>query len=237
MFLYKYLQEFKHRLLLLLFTWLFTFIACYFYREALLFLIIEPQFQNLFTSYFIFTNVTEVFSIYIQLVYFFSIQIFFMYLIYHLFIFSSPALYYFEYYYLNFLIFLFVSTWYFFIILFVYLLVPASVNFFLSFESSNAYFEARINEYIVFYLSLYYLCFFYFQFFVVFFYFSAKDISIYNAKKFRKFYYYYFLMLSIIISPPDSFSQFIAFCIAVAIYEFLIISFIVKFYRLKIIRK
>lgn len=230
MFLYKYLLELKYRLLLLLFTWFFTFIACYFYKETLLFLTIEFQFYNSQASYFIFTNITEAFSIYIQLVYFFSIQIFFVYFIYHLFLFTSPALYYFEYYYLNFLVFLFLNTWCFFSFLFVYLLVPISLNFFLSYELSCAHFEAKISEYATFYISFYYLCFFYSQLFVIFFYVSAKSIYTYNIKRFRKFYYYYFLLFSIIISPPDLFSQFVIFWTAVVIYEFLIINFIIKSY-------
>jgi hypothetical protein len=64
--MFKYILEIKNRLFLLLFTCVSTLVICYLYKETLIFLLVK---SNIFFSnnfYFIFTNVTEIFSVYIQ---------------------------------------------------------------------------------------------------------------------------------------------------------------------------
>ena len=74
---YKYYLEIKNRIILLFVTWLFTLFMCYLYKEVLLFFILNSThfFQSTFENqreynYFIFTDVTEVFYVYIDLVLF-----------------------------------------------------------------------------------------------------------------------------------------------------------------------
>jgi Sec-independent protein secretion pathway component TatC len=81
----------------------------YFYKETLLFTIIQ---QNIFKArneqlkivYFIFTDVTEILSVYLKLITFLNFQTMYAYLIYHTFIFITPALFKLEYLYLKFIL-------------------------------------------------------------------------------------------------------------------------------------
>ena len=125
----KYFLEIKNRLILLLITWFSTVLISYFYKETLLFIIIEP---NTFISvngpltlfYFIFTDVTEVLSVYLKLVTFLSFQILFFYVVYHFFCFLSPALFHLEYLYCKFGIKIVGLMWLISAVLSTYFLVP-----------------------------------------------------------------------------------------------------------------
>src|SRR6476620_2686894 len=95
-----YLLEIRNRLILICLTWLSIAIVSYSYKETLLFIIVQPNkfFESDADFYFIFTNVTEIFSAYVQLTIFLSIQIVFVYFIYHCFNFLSLAFFNWEYY-------------------------------------------------------------------------------------------------------------------------------------------
>ena len=145
-FLYKknkmktYLLEIRNRLILTFLTWLSIVMVSYLYKETLLFLLLQPNkllesSKDPYSFYFIFTNVTELFSVYIQLIIFLSTQIVFIYLLYHCFSFLSLAFFNWEYrLFLSFLK-LSLSVWCFSIILTNYILIPLTWNFF--FESST----------------------------------------------------------------------------------------------------
>ena len=103
----KYFLEIKNRLILLLITWISTILISYFYKETLLFIIIQPNLfininEHLDFFYFIFTDVTEVLSVYLKLVMFLSFQTLYIYITYHLFVFLSSAFFYLEYLYFKF---------------------------------------------------------------------------------------------------------------------------------------
>ena len=157
-----YFLEIKNRLFLTCVTWFSTFLICYFYKEILLFLVVQPNILIHF-FYFIFTDVTEIFTVYITLIFFLSFQVLIFYLLYHSFIFISPALFYVEYTYF-FFVFKFISfIWLISIFLASYIVIPMTWKFFLSFQylsitySFDFHFEAKLNEYVNFYISLYYL--------------------------------------------------------------------------------
>lgn len=226
-----YLLEIRNRLILTFLTWLSIVFISYLYKETLLFLILQPN--RLFKSntdfysfYFIFTNVTELFSVYIQLIIFVSSQIAFIYFIYyHCFNFLSLALFEWEYY----LIFLFLKLSFIIlccsVVLTNYIIVPLTWDFFFSFQKLaydqfiSLHFEAKLNEYLDFYISLYSLCIFYCQIFtIIIFFFNFINSNFSTIKKFRKLYYYIFVLFSTAVSPPDVISQ-------VAISLFLILSF------------
>ena len=125
----KYFLEIKNRLILLLLTWFSTVLVSYLYKETLLFIIAQP---NTFTNvnehlaffYFIFTDVTEILSAYLKLIVFLSSQILFIYLIYHFFLFLSPALFQFEYLHFKFTLQLVSFVFMFSFILITYFLIP-----------------------------------------------------------------------------------------------------------------
>ena len=125
--MFKYFLELKNRLLLLLFTFLLILLVSYLYKEIILFLVIQPNsfLINIDSKllYFIFTNVTEIFSVYIQLIKFLCLQISFLYLIYHCFTFLNLTMFQAEYYYLKF-----------FLVNFI--LIPNYIEIFLSFQNT-----------------------------------------------------------------------------------------------------
>jgi sec-independent protein translocase protein TatC len=240
MSLAKYLLEAKNRLFLLLLTGSSCFLVGYFYKETLLFLFVQPlmyQDTNSHSAvfYFIFTDVTEIFSVYIKLVSFLSIQLTLLYVLYHLFVFFSPAMYYKEYLYFNLVSKVIIFVWCFSIIMLTQILIPLTWKFFLSFQyltstrSVNLYFEAKLNEYLIFYISLYYLCVFYCQIFTVFFFFlNYINADIQIIRKFRKLYYFFFLVFATLVSPPDILSQFIISTAVIFLYEMLIFTFLLR---------
>lgn len=229
----KYLLEIKNRLFLLFLTYIFTIAASYYWKDTLLFLIINPKFQINYKQdqlfYFIFTDVTEVFSIYFKLIIFISFQVALIYTIYHVFIFFSPALFKTEFKHLKLILKLLYFIWLTSGLFAHNLIIPVSWNFFLSFqsltldESFSLYFEAKLSEYFYFYTSFYYICSLYFQsFFFLFYCLSYANNSI---KKFRKLYYFSFVLLSTLLCP-DFITQILLSLICIAIYESFVLIFL-----------
>lgn len=100
----NFFLEIKNRFILGLISGFSILCTIYSYKEILLFIIVEPNIhinfeKSLEIFYFIFTDVTEVFLTYLELVIFFSFQMFYMYLIYHFFFYFSSAFFYSEYLY------------------------------------------------------------------------------------------------------------------------------------------
>ena len=98
----RYSVEARNRLFLLLFNGLSTITIACLYKENLLFSltyqsILKLKSQPAEILYFIFTNVTEMISVYISGAFFLSYQILFIYFIYQIFIFLSPAFFNTEY--------------------------------------------------------------------------------------------------------------------------------------------
>ena len=186
----KYLIEFKNRLFFLVLLYFSTSIVLYLYKEILLFLLVQSKWEitndKSSVYYFIFTDVTEIFSVYVQLILFITFQLLVLFSIYHSFIFFIPALFKKEYEYFKVIIMVIFFTWFFSVLISNYYIIPFSWDFFLSFQnfitdkSFNIHFEAKLSEYFAFYISFYYICFFYLQFSVVIFFVSS--ILIKNLK-------------------------------------------------------
>jgi len=236
----KYFLEIKNRIVLLLITILSTLLISYLYKETLLFLITQPErimFKNSSYSafYFIFTNVTEILSVYVQLVTFIGFQAFFLFIFYHCFVFFSPAMFKSEYYFLYTLFKVSITVWFFSAIAANFLLVPITWDFFFSFQELfsskfvNLHFEAKLTEYLDFYILIYYLSIVYFQIFtILFFFLNYMNNKIKIIQKCRKIYYYFFIIFSTLISPPDLISQFFISLVIIFIYEILVFIVIIK---------
>lgn len=233
--IYKYYLEIKNRFLLLIFTWISTIFVIYIYKETLLFFFITKVdlfYHSNVIFYFIFTDVKEIFSVYIQLVFFVGNQVFIFYLLFHLLAFISLGLYKFEYRYFTLICYSEIILWIFFFNFFNQILLPISWNFFLSFQSLatfNLYFETKLNEYLNFYIFFYYICMFYCQIFIVLvFFFDYTNTNLYLIKKYRKIFYYSFVFFSTLVTPPDIFSQILFSFAIICIYEILILVSILK---------
>jgi len=233
--MYKYYLELKNRFLLLILTWISTIFISYIYKETLLFLCLTKVnlfYQSNTMLYFIFTDVKEVFSVYFRLICFIGNQVLLIYLMFHILAFISLGLYNFEFRYLKKLFLSGIFFWIFSIFLLNQILLPISWTFFLSFQSLtsfNLYFEAKLDEYLNFYILFYYICALYCQIFIIFIiFFDYINTNLDLIKKFRKFFYYIFVFFSTMITPPDIISQIAFSFIIIVIYEILIIFSVFK---------
>lgn len=219
-FMLKYLIEIQNKFILLTTTLFSIFFVCYYYKDVLLFLVTQMHLNDK-NSYFIFTDVTELFSVYFRLIRFLVTQTVAWYMIYHVFSFIRPALYFQEFKIVN---FLFLGTTLFSLVAVFfssYILIPFGWSFFLSFQSHQKfYFEARISEYFNFYTNIYFLALTYCQLFTLLFVFltDIKHNYVY-IKKYRKLYYYLFLVFSTMVTPPDLFSQLFTTLLLIVLYE------------------
>lgn len=237
--MFKYFLEIKNRLFLLILTFISTILICYLYKEVILFIFFKPNTffftTSLNTFYYIFTSVTEVFSVYIQLITFLSYQVFLVYFIYHSFTFLSLAMFRVELHYFKFFFKLSFIVWLCSIFLTNFMLVPITWNFFLSFQELvsskfiKLHFEAKLNEYLDFYILIYYLSAFYCQIFtILFFFLNSVNNKTETIKKFRKLYYYFFVVFSTVICPPDVFSQVFISSFIILFYELIVFSLLLK---------
>lgn len=229
-----YFSELKNRIILLILCWLSSFFTCYYYKEVLLFLFIKPS-LNLTSKfnkiYFISTNITEIFNTYINLAIFISNQIIFILLIKHFIFFIMPGLYKYEINTLKkvvliYLIFLINS-----ILLFYFILLPISWNFFFHFQKVfsnnqlNLYFEAKLSEYLDFFMNLNQISTFICQLFtLIFIYITSIKNYLTFVKKSKKIIFFLLFILATVITPPDIFSQIILGSFIIIIYEILILS-------------
>lgn len=226
--IYQYYIELKNRFFLLLLAWISTLFVCYLYKETLLFLFTQPNlaYSNEMVFYFIFTDVKEIFSVYVQLIFFIGNQILFLYIIFHSIAFISLGLYASEYYYLKLIFYSSIFFWCFSIVILNKVLLPISWNFFLSFQfftnldSLNLHFEAKLNEYLNFYILFYQICTLYCQLFVgLLFFFEFIGVNLNVIRNFRKIFYYFFIFFSTLITPPDVISQILFSISLILVYE------------------
>ena len=231
--MHKYFLEIKYRFFLLCFTWFTTLLVSYSFKEVLLYKIVCGASHHLI-SYFIFTDVIEVFSTWILLVFFVGNQVLVLFFFYHLLLFLLPGLSLFESYtfILIFLIcnFLFFSS----VLVFNKCIFCMSWDFFFSFKqfgrlSLALHFESKFFEYVLFYVKFYSACVFYFQSFlfpILFFIWVARKLTAYASL--RKVLYFFCALLSTVITPPDVASQvFLSLCFIVSC-EILIYNFTLK---------
>lgn len=229
-FYYKYYIELKNRCFLLLTCWIFTLLVCYSYKETVLFILINSS--NYTEHYFIFTDIGEIFYVYLQLIFFVSNQIALAMLFYHSIVFLSSGLYEFEYKKLQFALKVYIYSWVCSVVLLNKVIVPVSWNFFLSFQEANGitfFFEAKIIEYLDYFTNLYYICFLNCQLLAI----ITLLLSNYSQntskiRKFRKLFYIVFVTFSTLTTPPDIISQVLMSTSLITSYEILLFLNILK---------
>jgi sec-independent protein translocase protein TatC len=235
---YRYYIEIRHRSFLIFLAWVSVVFTCYLYKETLLFVFVSFSNYTGFSDpsvYFIFTDVTEIFSVYAQLIFFIANQVLFIKLFYHSLLFLSLGLYEFEYNNLKFFLKTLLFSWFFSILFLNKILMPLSWKFFLSFHEQTSkstiylFFEAKLSEYFEYYINLYYACLINCQFlvFVVLFINNlSNDLN--KIKTFRRVFYFIFVIFSTLTTPPDILSQLVVSLTLVVIYEILIFVKILK---------
>lgn len=237
--LYKYYKEIKNRLVVIITAWGFTLGVCYLYKETILFGLISLNYSFIRLNvkpYFIFTEVTEIFTVYLDLSLFITNQIGIFFLCYQTFMFLSLGLYKFEFLTLKFAFRVFIVCWLFSTFLLYYLVIPFSWSFFLSFQESSSalqpfslFFETKLTEYFHYFKNLYYICLFSCQFLgILTIFLTSLNEKFKQARAFRKLFYLMFVVFSTIITPPDVLSQ---ICISLSLiitYEFLLLAKFIK---------
>ena len=166
MFLYQYFIEIKNRFFLVFLSWICTIITCFFYKEILLIVMIKPALNTDSNLYFIFTDVKELFNVYVHLIFFFTNQIFGILLIYHLLMFFYLGLYVVEFKKIKKVIKSIIISLFLAIITSYYFIIPISWYFFLNFQllTNNTnlvsfFFEAKVSEYFHFIYQIYIVSF------------------------------------------------------------------------------
>jgi sec-independent protein translocase protein TatC len=236
---YTYFFEIKNRSSLLALTWITSILVSYLYKEFLLFVIIKPilLYNGKEFVYFIFTDVTEVFSVFVLIVSFLSNQVTFFFFIYHLILFFLPGLYQTEYYKIRSILQIVFFVYFILIFFFNDIVLPYCWNFFVSFqnflfiESITLYFEAKINEYLKFYFEFYFIFVSYFSILIVLIFFLVniqKNLQL--LKKFRKSILFCFIMMSTLLTPPDVVSQIFLGIFLIFSYELIFFSILFKKY-------
>lgn len=235
--IYKYLSEIKHRILFCLIAWSFLIINCYYFKETLLYLFIKLNLTyDFFNSfYFLTTNVTEIFIVYIRLSYFVTNQVITVFICYQIYAFIAKGLYQFEHLYLKIIIKIIFFSWIFFLFILNSIIFPASWNFFLRFQNLllyqklTFYFEVKLDEYLNFYQTMYDLCFVLFQLMVLF----SLCLDLFKTnlliiRKIRKVLYFVFFLFATLITPPEVTFQLIISACMIMIYELIILYTILK---------
>lgn len=229
-FYYKYYVELKNRCFLLLACWIFTLLICYWYKETVLFILVNSS--NHTEQHFIFTDIGEIFYVYLKLIFFVSNQITLSMLLYHSIVFLSSGLYEFEYKKLQFAFKIYICSWICSIVLLNKVIVPVSWDFFLSFQETNGmtfFFEAKIIEYLNYFTNLYYICFLNCQLLaIVTLLLSSYNKDINKIRKFRKLFYMIFVIFSTLTTPPDIISQIFMSASLITFYETILFLNILK---------
>ncbi len=237
---YKYYKEIKNRTILIIFTWLFCLSVCYHYKETLLLILVNSSssFSELSDKpYFIFTNVTEIFYVYLQLILFVANQMAIVTITYHIFMFLALGLYKYEFIKLKMAFQTFIVAWLFSSCLLFNIIIPFSWSFFLSFQenvnnfqSMDLFFEAKLNEYVQYFVNTYYVCLINCQFLAILVV-TLTNLSekLKKTKIFRKLFYLIFVVFSTLITPPDVLSQICISGLLILLYEFLILIREIKF--------
>lgn len=230
----KYFFEIRNRIILISFAWLITVMFAYFNKETLLFLSIKPNLDSFKETpfYFIATNITDIFSVYLSLTYLVGFQLTFIYFLFHVQDFFVPALYRAERKNLTLSFRLSFILWLLSLLLLNEIILPFCWNFFTSFQnqsipSVNIFFEIRITEYLSLYVITYYITILIGQCFLfLFLLLNVLNNKLLFVRNTRKIFYLIFFILATLITPPDVISQLILGSTFILIYELVIVIII-----------
>lgn len=239
LFIY-YLKEIKYRIFYCIISFFLNFLIWFLFSKELLFVIVKPLLiinkgQNF--SYFIFTNMSDVLTVYIKIAFILGFIITLPLILINFWFFLVQGLYNYE---KNFLLILMGFSLLFltsiFLFLYIYF-IPFIWSFFINFELTadnslfGVYYEAKINDYVSFMFYIFgifssfllipiiMICFIYFKF-----------LSIGFFTNYRKFFIIFIFILGGFISPPDIFSQIIISGIVLLVYEVIIFCYLLLYY-------
>lgn len=217
----NYVNELRYRVLYYAYSVIITSIACYVYKEEILYILSIP-----FGQRFIYTDLIEAFTIYIKMSILVSLYMSYPVITYHVWSFLVPGLYLYEKKRLRF--YMLVSNILYFTagITGHYILFPAAFQFFQSFQRIgldkvfNIELQAKIHEYVIFNAKMLYALSLCFQLPMILLVIWTVNIQLYKwiIEK-RRFMYVSSFILAACISPPDVLSQFIIAMPLITLFE------------------
>jgi sec-independent protein translocase protein TatC len=211
-------------------------IVAYTNKETLLFLIVKSNSVIYYDKqfYFIATNLTDLFSVYLDLSYFIAFQITIVFGLVQLKLFFLPALYSTERKQFILIYRTCILFWVLSIIFLNKIVLPLCWDFFSKFFNHYNYtvtifLEIKVTEYLSFFITTYYVTVLLGQAFVILFLvINVSKNKLLFIKTTRKLFYLFFLIIATILTPPDVISQLFLSGIFILIFEILIITIILK---------
>jgi len=233
----QYISEFKNRILYFFLSLIFSIIICYIYKESILLWLSLPIIQLNSTKYFyfIYTNLTDIFWIYLHVIIFITSIIIIPFALLQIWFFFKHGLYKKEKRHIKKLSLITIITLFLLAYITYYYVIQYSWRFFYEMSANqnigllNVHLEAKLNEYINFIFKLYFNSFLFAQTWISFFYFliilKKKDLQILCYA--RKYVYVIIVIFSSLITPPDIFSQIIISLPFIILYEFFLLIFLI----------
>ena len=232
LFFYK---EIKNRCVIFLLMCVFNAIVCFCNKENILFFLlqsIESSTMSTNETYFVFTDLPEVFSVFIELTAFFTYQLSTLLLLYHLIAFFSASFRSVELYSVKRVFRFFVSGWTLTFIVFQIVALPSMLMFFLTlpnmYNTMSPYpilFEAKLNQFINFCLSVYMTCLMMVEFCVFnLFLITFKKAQVKNVQKDRKNFYLMVVVIALVMAPFEVLSQMFLVSFILVYWEFMIFA-------------
>lgn len=240
-FFYK---EIKNRCFILLLLWVFNATVCFWNKENILFFLFQsvdvgsgsdPMYIN--ETYFVFTDLPEVFSVFMESTLFFTNQLSTLPFLYQLIVFFSTSFRSGELNTIKRMFESFAAGWVLTFIVFKLAALPSMLLFFLTlpnkYNALSPYpilFEAKLNQFLGFCLSVYVTClltveFCAFSLFLI----VSKAWSI-KIQKNRKNFYLIVVIMSFLTAPFEVLSQMLLISFILSYWE---LTVFVRFFYLK----
>ena len=164
---FSYITELKNRIFILIYAFIFNLIFCTSNLEILLYISTKPI--SKFKGFnFIFTEISNAFTCYLNLLVIYSLLLTLPFLILNIFYFLTPSLYKYEHSIIKNLLFISLSLFLFTFFFINLIFLPNLLTFFFKFEITqypfNIFFEGRIDTYLSFFIKIYYMFLIIFQF-------------------------------------------------------------------------
>lgn len=238
-----YIKELKDRLIFSIYSFIFNFIFSFFFLEELLYISIQPI-SKYHGFNLIFTELSNAFLSYLNLLLIFSFLLTLPFIIYNCITFITPSLYRYEFIFLIYFILSSLILLTFATIFINKIFLPLILQFFFKFElieyPFSIFFEGRIDTYFIFIIKIFYLFNIIFQFPIILtILFLLNIINVKILTNYRKFFYFSFLILASILTPPDIISQILLVIPFILFFEVTIFLFILinNYMKLKKIKK
>ena len=231
----SFFLELKNRLIFILLSIFLTTLVTTIYKEFLIYSITLPLIKSqkdINNIYFIYTNLTDIFDAYLKMLIVAAFRSHIISSSYQIFNFLTPALYRVEQRILKKILITNIFSIVVPHLFLCHLIIPLTVVFFEKLRYSLKkyglifYFENKINEYMIFYIQLYFITYILFLIIFIFTYYlsykSNKKIFIKNS---RKPTYVICYLVSAFLTPPDLICQMLVFISITIIFEIIVLMF------------